>query len=67
MTPKFLREQATHLRGLVDVSDLNTSKLRLLALAEDYEVLAGDAENSTTGEIAVRRERKSLTELREAA
>ncbi len=67
MTPKFLREQATHFRGIADLTDLKTSKLRLLTLAEDYEALAKAAENSTAGEITVRTGKKIAKELKEAA
>jgi hypothetical protein len=67
MTPKFLREQATHFRGMADMTDLTTSNPKLLTLAEDYEALAKAAENSTASEIMVRAGEKIAKELKEAA
>jgi hypothetical protein len=38
---------------MADVTDLKTSKLKLLTLAEDYEALAKAAEKLTADEIMV--------------
>ncbi|HVC61773.1 MAG TPA: hypothetical protein VND19_15590 [Acetobacteraceae bacterium] len=51
MTPKFLHEQATYLRGIAGVTDLRTSKVTLLTLAEDYEALAKAAEKLNAEEM----------------
>jgi hypothetical protein len=67
MTPKFLRQEATHLRGMADVTGPKTLKLKLLALAEDYEALANAAEKSTAHEIIVRAAKKIAKELKQAA
>lgn len=67
MTPKFLREQARHLRGMAEVTDLKTSKVKLLTLAEDYEALAKAAEKSTAHEMMVGAGNNVAEEVREAA
>jgi hypothetical protein len=67
MTPKFLHEQATYLRGMADLTVLKISKLKLLALAEDYEALARDAEKLAADEIMVGAENNFAEEVREAA
>ncbi len=40
MTPQFLREEAARFRGMADASEREASKLRLLAMAADYEARA---------------------------
>ena len=40
MTPKFLREEATRFRGMADEHTREASKLRLMAMAADYEARA---------------------------
>lgn len=67
MTPRFLREQATHLRGMAAEARLETLRLRLLTLAEDYEALAKAAENSTADEIMLRVTSNVAKEVKEAA
>ena len=37
MTPRFLREEAARFRGMADEHTREASKLRLLAMAADYE------------------------------
>jgi hypothetical protein len=37
MTPKFLREEAARFRGMAGTADLDTSKVRWLAMATDFE------------------------------
>jgi hypothetical protein len=46
MTPRFLREEAARFRAMAGDTERHESKLRLLAMAEDYEAraVAGDAE-----------------------
>lgn len=67
MTPKFLREQATYLRDIADLTDLkNISKPTLLTLAEDYEALAKATEKATADEVMVRA-RRMAKELNVAA
>ncbi len=40
MTPKFLREEAARFRGMAEEQTREASKLRLLAMADDYEARA---------------------------
>ena len=40
MTPKFLREEAARFRGMADEHTREASKLRLMAMAADYEARA---------------------------
>ena len=44
MTPKFLREEATRFRGMADEHTREASKLRLMAMAADYEARATAAD-----------------------
>jgi hypothetical protein len=44
MTPKFLREEAARFRGMAGTADLEASKLRLLAMATDFDARATAAE-----------------------
>jgi hypothetical protein len=37
MTPKFLREEAARFRGMAGTAHLEASKVRLLAMATDFE------------------------------
>jgi hypothetical protein len=46
MTPKFLREEAARFRGMAGTADLEASKLRLLAMAIDFESRATAADGS---------------------
>jgi hypothetical protein len=43
MTPKFLRDEAARFRGMAESSERESSRLRLLAMATDYEARAGVA------------------------
>jgi hypothetical protein len=40
MTPQFLREEAARFRGMAETVDRQASKLRLLAMADDFEYRA---------------------------
>ena len=40
MSPKFLRDEAARFRGMASDADRPETKLRLLAMAADYEVRA---------------------------
>jgi hypothetical protein len=44
MTPKFLREEAARFRGMAGAADLEASKLRLFAMATDFESRATAAD-----------------------
>ncbi len=44
MTPKFLREEAARFRGMAEDQTREASKLRLLAMAADYEARATAAD-----------------------
>jgi hypothetical protein len=46
MTPKFLREEAARFRGMAGTAELEASKLRLLAMAIDFESRATAADGS---------------------
>jgi hypothetical protein len=46
MTPKFLCEEAARFRGMAGTADLEASKLRLLAMATDFESRAAGADGS---------------------
>jgi hypothetical protein len=41
MTPQFLRAEAARFRDMAETVDREASKLRLLAMARDYETRAG--------------------------
>ena len=45
MTPRFLREEAARFRAMAGDTERHESKLRYLAMADDYEAraVAGDA------------------------
>jgi hypothetical protein len=47
MTPQFLREEAARFRGMAETVEREASKLRLLAMAADYESRASATETST--------------------
>lgn len=47
MTPKFLREEAARFRGMAETVDRDASRLRLLAMANDYEDRAKAADDLT--------------------
>jgi len=44
MTPQFLRAEAARFRGMAEVTELEASKQRLLAMALDYESKAETAD-----------------------
>jgi hypothetical protein len=46
MTSKFLREEAARFRSMAGTADLEASKLRLLAMATDFESQATAADES---------------------
>ena len=56
MTPKFLRDEAVRFRGMAGTADLEASKVRLLAMAIDFESRAEAAEELTnpTPEAAIK-------------
>jgi len=41
MTPQFLRHEAARFRGMAEDADREATKVRLLAMAADYEARAG--------------------------
>ena len=41
MTPQFLRHEAARFRGMAEDADRDATKVRLLAMAADYEARAG--------------------------
>jgi hypothetical protein len=41
MTPQFLRSEAARFRGMAENADREATKVRLLAMAADYEARAG--------------------------
>ena len=45
MNRRFLRDEAARFRGMVDDTDREATKLRLLAMAADYDARANDAED----------------------
>jgi hypothetical protein len=47
MTPRFLRDEASRFRGMANDTDREATKLRLLAMAADYEARAEAAGDST--------------------
>jgi hypothetical protein len=47
MTPQFLRHEAARFRGMADEADREATKVRLLAMAADYEARAGVANELT--------------------
>jgi len=49
MTPQFLRAEAARFREMADAAEREASKLRLLAMATDYETRANAAGPSATG------------------
>jgi hypothetical protein len=51
MTPKFLREEAARFRGMAGTADLEASKLRLLAMATDFESRATAADESVEPQV----------------
>ena len=48
MTPQFLRAEAARFREMADTAEREASKLRLLAMATDYETRADAAGPSAT-------------------
>ena len=52
MNHQFLRAEEARFRGMADDTDREASKLRLLAMAADYESRARIAGTSTTSELA---------------
>jgi hypothetical protein len=47
MTPQFLRYEAARFRGMAGVAERESSKLRLLAMADDYDARASVADAVT--------------------
>jgi hypothetical protein len=47
MDVRFLRDEAARFRGMADNSDREATKIRLLAMAADYEARAGIANEVT--------------------
>jgi hypothetical protein len=47
MTPKFLRDEAARFRGMAGTAELEASKVRLLAMAIDFEARAKAADELT--------------------
>lgn len=47
MTPQFLRYEAARFRGMAGVAERESSKLRLLAMATDYDARAKIADDMT--------------------
>jgi hypothetical protein len=43
MTPQFLRHEAARFRGMEDDTDREATRVRLLAMAADYDARAGVA------------------------
>lgn len=52
MNYRFLRDEAARFRSMAEESDRETTKLRLLAMAADYEARAKVAEQSKAAEKA---------------
>jgi len=47
MNPRFLRDEAARFRGMAEDADREATKVRLLAMAADYEARAGAANEMT--------------------
>jgi hypothetical protein len=47
MNARFLRDEAARFRGMADDTDREATKIRLLAMAADYEARAGVANELT--------------------
>jgi hypothetical protein len=47
MTPQFLRHEAARFRGMAEDADREATRVRLLAMAADYEARAGIANEFT--------------------
>jgi hypothetical protein len=71
MTPKFLRDEAARFRGMAGTADHEASKVRLLAMAIDFESRAKAADELTDPTldepIKVKAGKKTAKELNEAA
>jgi hypothetical protein len=80
MTPKFLREEAARFRGMAGTADLEASKVRWLALANDFDSRATSAneliapkldneliEPKLDEDVKVRAAKKSAKELTQPA
>jgi hypothetical protein len=52
MTPKFMRAEAARFRDMASTTDREASRLRLLAMADDYEARARAGEDPATAEAA---------------
>jgi hypothetical protein len=70
MTPQFLREEAARFRGMAETVEREASKLRLLAMAVDYESRAKAtdvlAEPNPDGPPKVKAGKKTALGLNEA-
>jgi len=58
MTPEFLREEAARFRGMAETVDREASKLRLLAMAADYEAKAAATAEGPAKAIKLKAARK---------
>jgi hypothetical protein len=71
MTPKFLRDEAARFRGMSGTADLEASKLRLLAIATDFEARATVADELSEPKleeaIKLKAAKKIAKELNESA
>ena len=65
MTPEFLREEAARFRGMAETVDREASKLRLLAMAADYEAKAAATVENPAKAIKVKAGKKIAEELDE--
>jgi hypothetical protein len=52
MNHRFLQSEAARFRAMAEESDRETTKLRLLAMAADYEAKAGVVGHATESDVA---------------
>ena len=50
MTPKFMRQEAARFRDMASMTEREASRLRLLAMADDYEARATAVDGVATPE-----------------
>ena len=67
MTPEFLREEAARFRGMAETIDREASKLRLLAMAADYEAKAEAVVKQSGQAIKAKAGKKTAAEPDEGA
>jgi hypothetical protein len=53
MTPKFMRAEAARFRDMASTTDREASRLRLLAMADDYDARAQAGEDPASPSAAV--------------